>query len=80
VVSGVMSAVESDVPKPVLDGLLQTEARIDSARFHLSSDDLALRAADTARTFMFNCLGHRGPKTSVWGRNRRNPPVSSHIA
>jgi hypothetical protein len=60
--SGVMSAVESDVPKSVRDALVQAEARIDSARFtvdleHQSTaigkilDDLesAIRAGETAR-------------------------------
>ncbi len=31
--SAVMSAVESDVPKPVRDALFEAEAQVDSARF-----------------------------------------------
>jgi hypothetical protein len=39
VLSGVMSAVESDVPKPVRDALFQAEARVDSARFTIDIAD-----------------------------------------
>lgn len=39
VLSGMMSAMESDVPKPVRDALFQTEARIDSARFAIDTTD-----------------------------------------
>jgi hypothetical protein len=41
VLSGVMSAVESDVPKSVQDALFQAEARVDSARFTVDIDDQA---------------------------------------
>lgn len=39
VLSAVMSAVESDVPRPVRDALFQAEARVDSARFTVDIDD-----------------------------------------
>jgi hypothetical protein len=39
VLSGVMSAVESDVPKPVRDALFEAEARVDSTRFTVNTAD-----------------------------------------
>jgi hypothetical protein len=39
VLSGAMSAVESDVPKSVRDELFRAEARVDSARFTVDVDD-----------------------------------------
>lgn len=39
--SAVMSALESDVPKPIREVLFETEARVDSIRFTVSRADQA---------------------------------------
>jgi hypothetical protein len=37
--SAVMSALESDVPKPVRDALFEAEAQVDSARFTVDTPE-----------------------------------------